>query len=75
MSGRFEDFDPNDTKVENCNTCEPYYTGACDGSKGYCKSYKPYRVRTLEDLIKIAIGTNVIFGMLIVILQIIALWR
>ena len=61
--------------TENCTTCENYYTGACDGLRGWCGSYKQYRAKTLEELIKIAIGTTTIFGVLIVILQIIALCK
>ena len=61
--------------TENCTTCENYYTGACDGLRGWCASYKQYRAKTLEELIKIAIGTTTIFGILIVILQIIALCK
>lgn len=61
--------------TENCTTCENYYTGACDGLRGWCGSYKQYRAKTLEELIKIAIGTTTIFGVLIVILQIIALFK
>lgn len=61
--------------TENCTTCENYFTGACDGLRGWCPSYKQYRAKTLEELIKIAIGTTTIFGVLIVILQIVALWR
>ena len=61
--------------TENCTTCENYFTGACDGLRGWCTSYKQYRAKTLEELIKIAIGTTTIFGVLIVILQIIALCK
>lgn len=61
--------------TENCTTCENYYTGACDGLRGWCGSYKQYRAKTLEELIKIAIGITTIFGVLIVILQIIALCK
>lgn len=46
--------------TENCSTCEHYYTGACDGLRGWCKSYKAYRAKTLEELVKIAIGTTTI---------------
>jgi hypothetical protein len=48
--------------TENCSTCEHYFTGACDGLRGYCGSYKQYRAKTLEELIKIAIGTTVMVG-------------
>ncbi len=48
--------------TENCSTCEHYYTGACDGLRGWCKSYKQYRAKTLEELIKVAIGTTVLIG-------------
>lgn len=48
--------------TENCSTCEHYYTGACDGLRGWCKSYKAYRAKTLEELVKVAIGTTVIIG-------------
>ena len=48
--------------TENCSTCEHYYTGACDGLRGWCKSYKAYRAKTLEELVKVAIGTTVIMG-------------
>lgn len=61
--------------TENCTTCENYYTGACDGLRGWCGSYKQYRAKTLEELIKIAIGTTTIFSVLIVVLQIIALCK
>ena len=46
--------------TENCSTCEHYYTGACDGLRGWCKSYKAYRAKTLEELVKISIGTTTI---------------
>lgn len=46
--------------TENCSTCEHYYTGACDGLRGWCSSYKQYRARTLEELVKIGIGTTTI---------------
>lgn len=46
--------------TENCSTCEHYYTGACDGLRGWCKAYKAYRAKTLEELVKIAIGTTTI---------------
>lgn len=52
--------------TENCSTCEHYFTGACDGLRGWCKSYKPYRVKTIEELIKVAIGTTVLVGGVIV---------
>lgn len=53
-----------------CSDCEHYYTGACDGLRGYCKSYKPYRARTLEELVKVAIGTTVLVGFAIIVAQI-----
>ena len=56
--------------TENCSTCEHYYTGACDGLRGWCKNYKQYRAKTLEELIKVAIGTTVLVGALIIIVQI-----
>jgi hypothetical protein len=48
--------------TENCSTCEYYFTGACDGLRGWCKSYKAYRAKTLEELVKVAIGTTVLVG-------------
>ena len=48
--------------TENCSTCENYFVGACDGLRGWCKAYKPYRAKTLEELIKVAIGTTVLVG-------------
>ena len=51
---------------ESCPSCEHYYTGACDGLRGWCKSYKQYRVKTLEELVKVSIGTNVMVGFLII---------
>lgn len=59
--------------TENCSTCENYYTGACDGLRGWCSSYKQYRAKTLEELIKIAIGTTTLVGAAILIMQIISL--
>ena len=55
--------------TENCSTCEHYYTGACDGLRGWCKAYKQYRAKTLEELVKIAIGTTVLVGGFIVVVQ------
>lgn len=56
--------------TENCSTCEHYFTGACDGLRGWCKSYKQYRSKTLEELIKVAIGTTVLCTGLILVMQI-----
>ena len=56
--------------TENCSTCENYYTGACDGLRGWCKAYKQYRAKTLEELIKVAIGTTVLCTGLIIVMQI-----
>lgn len=56
--------------TENCSTCENYYTGACDGLRGYCSSYKQYRAKTIEELVKVAIGTITVVGALIIALQI-----
>ena len=53
---------------ESCPSCEHYYTGACDGLRGGCKSYKQYRVKTLEELVKVSIGTNVMVGFLIIVI-------
>lgn len=74
---RFETYDmTNESKppTENCSTCENYFTGACDGLRGYCSSYKQYRSKTLEELIKVAIGTTVLVGGLIVVLQVITMF-
>lgn len=57
--------------TENCSTCEHYYTGACDGLMGWCKSYKAYRAKTLEELVKVAIGTTVLVGGAIMVLQVV----
>lgn len=62
-------------QIENCNSCESYYTGACDGLKGYCSSYKAYRVRTLEELIRINIGVTSVCMFLATITLILALFR
>lgn len=56
--------------TENCSSCEHYYTGACDGLRGWCNSYKQYRAKTIEELVKIAIGTTVLVGGAIMLLQI-----
>lgn len=74
MSGRFEEFEIKPAKVENCNTCESYYMGACDGLRGHCQSYKQYRVRTLEELVKIAIGITVVCNFVTWLLLIIISW-
>lgn len=68
---RFESYDqPSEVRppTESCTSCEHYYTGACDGLRGWCKSYKQYRVKTLEELIKVSIGTNVMVGFLIIVI-------
>lgn len=57
--------------TENCSTCENYYTGACDGLRGWCHSYKQYRAKTLEELVKISIGTTVLVGGVLLIAMII----
>lgn len=56
--------------TENCSTCENYYTGACDGLRGWCNSYKQYRAKTLEDRINVAIGLTTMFGVALFLLQI-----
>lgn len=61
-------------QIENCNSCENYYTGACDGLRGYCSSYKAYRVRTLEELARINIGTIGLVGIVLSILIVIGWW-
>ena len=74
---RFETYSmtkPSRPPTENCSTCEHYYTGACDGLQGYCKNYKQYRAKTLEELVKISIGTTVLVGAVIVIVQIISMF-
>lgn len=75
---RFEMYEVNKESrppTENCSTCEHYFTGACDGLRGWCQSYKQYRSKTLEELIKVAIGTTVLVGGVIVLLQLITLLR
>ena len=57
--------------TDNCSTCESYYMGACDGLRGWCKSYKAYRAKTLEELVKVAIGTTVLVGGLLAIIVLI----
>jgi hypothetical protein len=75
MNNRFEfGTDAPPDKQENCTTCESYYTGACDGLRGYCKSYKQYRVRTLEELIKVAIGTTVLVGGVLLVAILTGIW-
>ena len=68
---RFESYD-NLSGVhppsESCTSCEHYYTGACDGLRGWCKSYKQYRAMTLEELVKVSIGTTVLVGCLIIVI-------
>lgn len=70
MEKRFEDYNTKPTKppTENCSTCEHYYMGTCDGLRGWCNSYKQYRAKTLEELVKVAIGTTTLFGVLLTIL-------
>lgn len=75
---RFETYEVNKESrppTENCSTCEHYFTGACDGLRGWCNSYKQYRSKTLEDLIKVSIGTTTIIGGVIVLIQIISLFK
>ena len=74
---RFETYDINKESrppTEGCSSCEHYYTGACDGLRGWCNSYKQYRAKTLEELIKVAIGTTTIIGIAVIILQIVAIF-
>lgn len=66
---RFETYETNKESrppTEDCFSCEHYYTGACDGLRGWCKSYKQYRAKTLEELVKISIGTTVLTGALVI---------
>lgn len=56
--------------TETCSSCEHYYTGACDGLRGWCKNYKQYRSLTLEQMVKVSIGTTVLVGGAIMLLQI-----
>lgn len=70
MEKRFEDYKPEERRppANNCSTCEHYYMGTCDGLRGWCNNYKQYRAKTLEELVKISIGTTTLFGVLLAIL-------
>ena len=42
----------NKATTVDCLECEHYYTSACDGNAGGCKSYIPTRKITMEKDIK-----------------------
>lgn len=74
---RFETYETNKESrppTEDCFSCEHYYTGACDGLRGCCKSYKQYRAKTLEELVKVAIGTTVLVGFAIILVQLFTIY-
>lgn len=60
MSKYFEEEYSNTTTKPDCNSCGHYYSGACDGKLGNCKSYYPTRYVRLEEMVKVAIGTTVL---------------
>ena len=76
MDKRFEDYKTEERRppAHNCSTCEHYYMSTCDGLRGWCNEHKPYRAKTIEELIKISIGTTTLFGVLLTILTFIAIF-
>ena len=68
MSKYFDEEHSNTTTKPDCNSCGHYYSGACDGKLGNCKSYYPTRYVRLEEMVKVGIGTTVLAAAAVIVI-------